>query len=85
MQLFTLLLAAAATLASAGQVNFYSDSNCQNYLDHRFPGSFSITGFVLTLALPIVANITMTVALPVPNPPYGSQQTRRRVAAPAVL
>jgi hypothetical protein len=42
----TLLLAATASLASAGQVNFYSDTNCQNYIGERHPGSYTTTGYV---------------------------------------
>ncbi|CBX96640.1 predicted protein [Plenodomus lingam JN3] len=45
MQFTTLLLtAAAAALASAGQVNFYSDTNCQNYIGESRPGSFTTVG-----------------------------------------
>lgn len=49
MQLTTTLLAATAALlttASAGQVNFYSDTNCQNYIGERHPASFQTTGCV---------------------------------------
>ncbi|KAH7379562.1 hypothetical protein BKA66DRAFT_466283 [Pyrenochaeta sp. MPI-SDFR-AT-0127] len=47
MQFSTLFVAATASLlsvASAGQVNFYSDTNCQNYIGSRFPGSFQTIG-----------------------------------------
>lgn len=62
MQLTTTLAAMAAliTTASAGQVNFYSDTNCQNYIGERHPAAFATTGSVtsspplLTLAPPIV-------------------------------
>lgn len=47
MHTVAVLLAAAAGagLASAGQVNFYSDTNCQNYIGERHPGSFETTGY----------------------------------------
>jgi hypothetical protein len=51
----TVLLALAATLASAGQVNFYSDSNCQNYIGERHPASFVTTGSVFPAPLPILS------------------------------
>ncbi|KAK3989749.1 hypothetical protein QBC44DRAFT_369809 [Cladorrhinum sp. PSN332] len=47
MHSFTTTLVAAlglATLGSAGQVNFYSDRNCQNYIGSRYPGIGQITG-----------------------------------------
>lgn len=47
MQFSTLILAASASLASmvsAGQVNFYSDTNCNNYIGEAHPGSFQTTG-----------------------------------------
>ncbi|PSN70581.1 hypothetical protein BS50DRAFT_607876 [Corynespora cassiicola Philippines] len=47
MQFSTLVLAAATSLlsiASAGQVNFYSDTNCQNYIGEAHPGGYQTTG-----------------------------------------
>ncbi|KAF2254065.1 hypothetical protein BU26DRAFT_502154 [Trematosphaeria pertusa] len=47
MHLPTLFVAASASLlsvTSAGQVNFYSDTNCQNYIGESHPGSFQTTG-----------------------------------------
>jgi hypothetical protein len=55
MQLTTTLLAATAfliTTASAGQVNFYSDTNCQNYIGERHPASFQTTGCVTSSSSP---------------------------------
>ncbi|KAK4162362.1 hypothetical protein QBC43DRAFT_290976 [Cladorrhinum sp. PSN259] len=47
MHPFTTLLTTLvglATLASAGQVNFYSDRNCQNYLGTRNIGTGTVSG-----------------------------------------
>ncbi len=43
---FTILAAATglAGLSSAGQVNFYYDTACQNYAGSAYPGSYQITG-----------------------------------------
>ncbi|KAF2133625.1 hypothetical protein P153DRAFT_413356 [Dothidotthia symphoricarpi CBS 119687] len=47
MHFSALIIAASASMfsvASAGQVNFYSDTNCQNYIGERHPGSYVTTG-----------------------------------------
>lgn len=54
MHFSTVLLAASAGLisvASAGQVNFYSDTNCQNYIGESHPGSFQTTGYAFCSSL----------------------------------
>jgi hypothetical protein len=48
MHFSAILITAAAALASAGQVNFYSDTNCQNYIGERHPASFTTTGYVFS-------------------------------------
>ena len=51
MQFSTLVLAAATSLlsiASAGQVNFYSDTNCQNYIGEAHPGGYQTTGYAIS-------------------------------------
>lgn len=55
MQLSVLLLVTATSLVSAGQVNFYSDKNCQNYIGERHPASFTTTGYALFSPSPFCA------------------------------
>lgn len=67
---FTITLLAATvaliTTASAGQVNFYSDTNCQNYIGERHPSSYETTGcvisslYLLTLSLHILPLFVLT-------------------------
>lgn len=59
MQLSTLYLTATAgllSIVSAGQVNFYSDTNCQNYIGSSFPSSFQTIGCVFFKTKPAVCN-----------------------------
>ncbi|KAF1843519.1 uncharacterized protein K460DRAFT_433179 [Cucurbitaria berberidis CBS 394.84] len=47
MHFSTLFIAVSASLlsaVSAGQVNFYSDTNCQHYIGESHPGSFQTVG-----------------------------------------
>ncbi|USP82248.1 hypothetical protein yc1106_09522 [Curvularia clavata] len=46
MYFSNILLIAATTVgfAAAGQINFYSDRNCQNYIGEAHPGIGQITG-----------------------------------------
>ncbi|KAK4229196.1 hypothetical protein QBC38DRAFT_497728 [Podospora fimiseda] len=46
MHFSTILLTvlSLATLGSGGQVNFYADLNCQDYIGSRYPGVGRITG-----------------------------------------
>lgn len=58
MHFSTVVLAAAAGLmsvASAGQVNFYSDTNCQNYIGERHPASFQTTGYAPISPFPLTS------------------------------
>lgn len=51
MHFSSLFIAASASLlsiASAGQVNFYSDTNCKNYIGSSYPGSYQTIGYVRT-------------------------------------
>jgi formate hydrogenlyase subunit 3/multisubunit Na+/H+ antiporter MnhD subunit len=47
-------LVAAITIgfAAAGQVNFYSDKNCKNYIGEAHPGIQQITGQAILFAFP---------------------------------
>jgi hypothetical protein len=69
MQFTTTLLAAVAAListASAGQVNFYSDTNCQHYIGERHPGSYETTGFVFPSSLSLLFPLAFSFPFPFP-------------------
>ncbi|KAF9690737.1 hypothetical protein EKO04_011375 [Ascochyta lentis] len=42
--IFLAVSAGLVSIASAGQVNFYSDTRCQNYIGEAHPGGFQTTG-----------------------------------------
>jgi len=46
MHFTNIFLGAAITIgfAAAGQINFYSDKNCQNYIGESHPGINQIAG-----------------------------------------
>jgi hypothetical protein len=46
MHFSNIVLVAATTIgfAAAGQINFYSDRNCQNYIGESHPGIGQIAG-----------------------------------------